>query len=371
MNKYYIVIAATLISLTLATPSFADFKWVYGGDLLETFDDNVTSAHVDEKSDAITKATLAGGFTYTNPTDNLNFITRITQQLFAQHSSFNNTSEEVGLQGGKQLSEYDMISVTNQFKHEEDPSSFEDAFGRTSGRSSSYKNKFDITYARELTKQWNFKTIYRQDNDSYSRDDISDSIQYAPGILSEYALDSANFVGLGYDYAQRNFDRGGDVKAHNVYGSYRHFFTEQWSIDIKPGVTHITSVDGSSFTKPRYTIGLNNDLDERTKVNINFTQEYAAGSFQQDVFNNWRLAASLFRQLLAKLTTSLSVFYGQGTYEGSNIDEDLSGADISLQYLLTKNASLYTGYNFQNVASNINTREHTRNMLSFGIKVSF
>ncbi|MBI4309435.1 MAG: outer membrane beta-barrel protein [Candidatus Omnitrophica bacterium] len=369
MNTISLVLAVSFLMCWHGL-GHADFKWNLEGDAAESYDDNITFTKDDRLTDAITRISLGGGFTREGKNDKIDFRGRLTENIFARHSSFTNLSQDLALDAVKDLTPSDKIEVHDKFRHAEDPAGFEDNFGRAGGRYSTYTNHLNLSWARQVTRQWTTKFKYLQSNYDFTRSDLSDAAKYSPGISGEYAIDSATQVLMGYDYTRWIFDPGNDTDIHTLSGGLRRYLTNQLYAELKPGVDFINSV-GRDLTKPRYEASLTDDVDENTKLKLTYIKEYAPTAFSQDIFNNWRLSASIFKQLNSRVKTNISAFYGQGRYLSSEIMDKSSGVNLGLEYALNERASAYCGYTYERANSNSDARTYRRNVFTFGIKFAF
>jgi hypothetical protein len=351
--------------------SFADIRWNWEGEVAEIYDDNVTFSKTDKISDEITKLSLMGGFTQESKTSRVELNARLTGNIFAEHPTFNYLSQDITLDAVKELSPYDQISAHEKFNHSEDPVSFENAFGRTNGRYSLYSNNLALEYARQMSQKLTTRLRYTQINNIFTRESLNDSMGFSPELITEYTIDSATITSLGYKYTYWDFESGSDANIHTLYGGLRRFLTRQLYLDIKPGVNFINSFDGRNISKPRFEVGLTDDVDENTSLNLTYIKEYSVTPYFQEIFDNWRLIASAAKELNARLKLTLSAFYGKGRYIGSGISDRLSGANIGLEYALTKRTSVYCKYTYQRSNSNTDTHSYTRNMAMLGIRVAF
>ncbi len=371
INTSNLRIAAVLFMLFFPGKSFADFKWSLGGALSETYDDNVTYEKERKIESALTRLTLGGGFTKQEKNNQIVFKTSLTGNMYTPKSSYNNLSETADLDVVKDFSPYDRVSLSESFRHADDPRSFEDAFGQNSGRYSRYTNNIGVKYARILTKQLTVTLKYGQSNVFYSRKDLSNTVQFTPGLSAEYAINSANIILGSYDYVQSSYENGGKVRVNSFSGGLRHFFTEQWYLDLMPGVSLINAYDGPGSVKPRYSAVLTHDVDENTSLKLTYTQEYAANTYSQNVFNSYRWVLSGVKQLTARLSSNISAFYGQGEYQSTGIDDKLSGLSAGLGYAMTEKITLTLNYSYERTESNTDSRDYVRNMVSLGSRFAF
>jgi len=350
---------------------FRDIDMDIRAGLSETYDDNITSVHENEKEDFITNLSFGLGAKYEGKTRSLELAANIIQQLFANYDNFNNTSQDVTLSFRQELSKYDRISLKDVFTHTYEPRSFEDAFGRATGRYSYYRNKLNLAYTKDIAKQLSVTARYANEIDEISREDLSDSSLNKAGLEATYFPSSATILMFSYDFSERDFDPGDNATTHTIAGGLRHYLTSQLYFDGRAGLDLINSYDQQDYTKPLIQASLTNDIDENTRAGISFAREYYTNAYSEDLFDYWHASASLRKQLFKRLGCSLSAFYGEGEYIAAGLTDKLRGASIGFTYDLRKNLKGTLNYSYSNVDSTINTREYTRNSVLVGIKAEF
>jgi hypothetical protein len=341
------------------------------GSVRETYDDNITYAQSDPKDDFITSVILGIGAHYEEKTRNFKLSGDISRNFFADNSNFNNTSEDIRFDFGQEFSKYDRISLQDTFSHATEPRSFEDALGRTSGRYSTYSNRFNAAYTRELTRQLSVITRYAHETNQYSRKDLKHSALDSIGLETDYAFSSMTIALLSYDFAKRQFERGAHAYTQTVTGGLRQYLTSRLYLDAKAGMNFIRSYNDTRFSRPLFSASLTNDIDENTSANIALKKEYYTRSYESDIFNYWESSGMLTRRLLERLGVSLSGFYGQGEYISFKIKDKVKGAAISLPYDVVKDAKLTLGYSYSHTTSNVTSREYKKNTVSLGLTMDF
>ncbi len=152
------------------------------GSLSEAFDDNVTFANANERSDFITNLLLGIRMDYQGRTEAFNISGSLKQQIFAKESDFNNISQKMDASYQKELDKYNRITINNRFNRQENPSSFEDDFGRRSGRYAYYRNSFDIEYERNFSKRVTAKGRYGNQLFGASDNSITNSFENNVGF---------------------------------------------------------------------------------------------------------------------------------------------------------------------------------------------
>ncbi len=367
----FLVLGLFLFNSSGYAINLSDIKLTPRVSIFEVYDDNITSASTNTKEDFITTVNLGLDLDFLGKTEKLTLSGTLTQQLFSKESDFNNTSESISASFDKEFSKYDRISIKDTFTHSQDPSSFEDEFGRTSGKYSYYRNRVNLSYTKDINK--NLSLIMKYANEYYNdtRASSADSYYNSLGLEADYYLNSSLVLLSEYNFSIRKFDPGNDSTTNNLTAGIRKFFTPQIYLDAKAGIDFIDTFSGKNLTKPEYILILTDEIDETTVGRISFTKSYSTNSSTADIFDNWRITATYSKQLLQRLTAFLDAFYGKGTYETLAIEDTLKGASIGFSYDLTKNSKFVTKYSYSETSSNIATREYTKNMIYVGMDVAF
>lgn len=336
-----------------------------------SFDDNVTFVKDNKKSDNVTNLKLGLGAKQEQKTYRLNIEGNIAQHLFADNSSFNNNSQDVNIDFRKEISRYDRISVGNRFVHSEEPRSFEDDFGRTSGRYSYYRNTFNTEYIKDISKHISIQGHYGNENYSASRESIRDSLLHRVGADAIYIQSSATAFLMGYDFTTRHLEDIGSADVHTLSTGLRHSLTKQLYLDARAGVSFVEAFDGSNASEPSVIVALTNDFSETDSASLSYSQTSMPSSFSADIFDSWRVAASVARQLLERLRMTMSVFFGEGDFEALGLTDKQTGVNARLHYDVSKDAVAFLAYTFSQIDSNIDTRSYARNLVELGVRVAF
>ncbi len=337
----------------------------------ETYNDNITYVESGQKSDFITSLDVGINAKYEERTRSLNLAANLSRDFFERYTNFDNTYEDLSLSLGQEFSKYSRVSLKDTFSHSEEPRSFEEEFGRAGGRYAIYRNRFDIGYSRELTRQFSLLARYGNETNQYTRKDLSDSVSNTIGLESDYALSSMTVVFLSYDSARRNFDPGADASTQAVACGIRQYLNSRLFLDTKAGVNFVKAYNNQRYYKPLFYAALINDIDENTSTRVSFKKEYYANAYSSDIFNYWELSIAFTRRLSERLSGSISCFYGQGKYITFGIKDKLSGLDMGISYDLSKNVLARLNYAYSETESNTQSREYTKNTVSAGLRVDF
>ncbi len=339
--------------------------------LSEAYDDNITFASTNQKNDLITGLNLGLDAKYEGKNRSLALSTDVSHQIFDTYTNFNNTSENISLTYQQEFSKYARLSLKDSFTHSQEPRTFEDEFGRTTGRYSYYRNNVSLEYTRDVTKQ--LSLIGRFANEIYdpSRSDLSRSILFKLGVEADYAFNSQTIVYAVYEFSRRSFELGRDAVFNIVGAGVRKYFTSQLYADLRTGMNFINSFNNRDYSKPFYQLSLTDELDNNSRLTFSLIKEYTVNAYTEDLFNSWQSSVSFSRQLLQRLSANLSAFYGEGEYTNQGIKDKLRGVGINLAYDLLHNVKLNSGYSYSKTTSNFSSRDYTRNYVSAGLRVDF
>jgi len=372
-NLFIFFLAALLIVSAGKAYSF-DYKGIdlkLRASVSEIYDDNITFVHENEKEDFITNLSFGLGVKYEGKTRSLELTANIFQQFFADYDNFNNTSEDLTLNFQQEFSRYDRISLRDVFTHTYEPRSFEEAFGITRGRYSYYRNRFNLAYTKDISRQFSISARYASEIDEVSREDLSDSSLNRVGLDATYFPTSATILMFSYDFSRRDFDPGGNATIHTIAPGLRHYFTRQLYFDGKAGIDFINSYNDKNYAKPLIQASVINDIDENSRVSISFTRRYYTNAYTQDLFDYWQTSGTFTRRLFKRLGCSLSGFYGEGEYITTNIADKLRGVSVGFTYDLSKKLKGNLRYTYSDVDSTIDTREYTKNKIFLGLAMEF
>lgn len=337
----------------------------------EAYDDNITSAGENKKGDFVTSLALGLDVKDEGKTRSLKLSGNIRQQVFAQKHSYNNISQGLSLSFRNEFSKYDRITLKNAFSHTYEPRSFKEAFGRTSGRYSYYRNRFNLDYTRDISRQLSLSVSYANELNEISGKDLNDSYLNRLGFEADYFFSSATVFLFSYEFAGRNFNSGEDASTHTIAAGIKHYLSRQFYFDGKTGVDFVDSYSGRNYTKPIISISLADEIDENTRAAISFTKEYSANSYRENLFSYRQISAFFTRRLLERLGCSFSGFYGRGEYTSSNITDKLRGVSVGFSYDLRKNLKGKLTYTYSKTDSTPASREYTKNVVSAGLSAEF
>ncbi|MCF6158936.1 MAG: hypothetical protein E3K32_10270 [wastewater metagenome] len=343
----------------------------------ETYDDNITFSETDEEEDFVTDISFAVGVSYEGKRNTFGLVGNISSQIFAKNSEFNHVAEDVDLKFMHEFSEQDRINVKNSFYHSEAPLFFRDdffdeQFQRTDGRFDHYRNRLDIDYQKDISKQITGTIWYGNNINAFSGVDIAASYTNEAGIEADYLLSSLTQFSLSYDFRNIQFENDEDATINTVTAGVRQYITKKIYFDGAVGLDFIDSFeDGEEFTRPLYAASFVYEVSDRTEATVSFTKRDETNPYVSDVFHQWRTSVGFKRQLSERLKCALSAFYGDGEYVFSNFEREFLGGRATLGYDITKNLSGNFTYAYSDLNSNISTAEYEKNTVFLGLVAEF
>ncbi len=335
------------------------------------YDDNVTLAETDPEEDVVNNLRAGLGLKHIGKTHSLALEGGITQQLYSDNDDFNNLSQDLKLEANKDLTEYDRFKITESFIHAEEPTSFEDAFGRTAGRYSSYKNRLSVVREHDFSKQYSGELHYHNALNFYSRDDINDSVLHRFGGGTTYTHSSkTSFQGV-YDLTYHHFLKQPDVIINSLTPGLRYYLTPQLFADFKAGVDLIDSFDDRFYARPLFSFELANQADENTELSLKFDQRHITSASRLDLFDSWRTSLRFNRKMSERTEAFLNGFYGEGEYINLDIKEVLQGVGTGITYALNRSLKATLQYSYTNSDSDDNSDDYHRNYSSLALALIF
>ncbi|MDD5736877.1 MAG: outer membrane beta-barrel protein [Candidatus Omnitrophica bacterium] len=339
--------------------------------IYETYDDNVTYVKENKISDYITKPSVGATMIYEGKTTSLMVDGNYYHEFYADNSGFDNNGGDVTAELNSELSKYDRISLRDSFSKTYEPRSFEDQFGFVGGRYSSTRNRVDFGYARDVSQHFGLSTRYSNEYNTYSRDDIAKSFLNSGGVEGAYIVSSDFTIFSAYDYSRRDFDKGPHATTNTWTGGFRKFLTKQLYIDASTGVDFIKSYNGKDYTKPFGLISITDDISDRTNAILLFSKRYNTISYNEDIFDQWQVSASLNHEITQKLKGTVSAFYGRGKYVNSGQEDDFVGSSAALEYEINDKWKARAAYSYTKQDSTWILSEYRKNTVTLGLLAEF
>ncbi|MFA5320512.1 MAG: outer membrane beta-barrel protein [Candidatus Omnitrophota bacterium] len=366
-------LAIQAIFFVLSSQAYAykigDLQVGLTGGLQQVYDDNITYAESNKRADYSTTASLGIRALAEGKLRSAGFTGNFAFSHFHRYSRYDNHSQDFSVFYNQELDKYNRFRVSDSFSHDYEPRSFEDAFGRSSGRYSIYNNRFKFDYSKDFTRRFAGIFEYANNNTHYSRADLTDSNLNTLGFTGQYAINSKLLALGSYAYSRRGFEGGGFTAGNLLTAGLRNYFTSRLYLDAVTGLNFLRDITGKRYNKPVFSLLLTDVLDEVSTTRCGFRREYNSVSYQEDLFNYWEFFADFSRRLTARLGYTFSGFYGQGEYLNNSIKDTLKGASCGLTYDLTQRWKGDLTYSYSITDSNEASREYRKNTVIFGLRM--
>jgi hypothetical protein len=349
---------------------FAEAEFKPSVAITGAYDDNVSYAPRDEKSDFITKIIPGISAKYDAKDFQWDMYADIARETFARNSKFDNTSEHIGLNASAELSKHERINLSEKFAHTYEPANFEQAFARTLGRYSYYTNDISVEYVRDLTRQMSVHTTYSNELDLVSNTGMSDAVLNKLAVQLDYVFSSTTTYSTEVMFARRDFDPGSHINQLRWDAAMTYNFTKLTYVKFTAGLDDF-STQSKDYARPVFIAAFDHQINRNADAGISLTKQYELNSYSQELFDCWRADSFMNYHFTDKLTGRLNAYFGQGTYVQSRIDEKFIGSEVLFQYELAKNTKIDCTYAYTQNSSNDADREYTKNRVSCGFKREF
>jgi len=347
---------------------YKDFDIAIQGSIGEMYDDNLTYVKYDKKGDFITTLGFVLDARYEGKRRALQFTGTINQLFNTKFKDIKNSSENLTFNFNNEFSKYDRVSLTDTFSHTQSPATFEEEFGRIRSRYNSYSNNIALNYSKDISEQFTLVTRYTNSLNRISGEGAQTS--YRDNRLSfevDYTHSIATIFFLSYDFFKNNFN----IFTHTFTAGMKRYITRRLYLDGRAGVDVTTFSDNNKSTQQRFDVSITDEIDENTTTRLSFIRRGQATSEVGDVFRNWQITGGISRDLLKRLSGSLSGFYGQGRFVSTDITDTLLGATFSLNYVFNERLQGNLQYSYSNLDSTDETRGYTKSTMFLGLTVTF
>lgn len=369
-----LILTGVVITLCTAQASAYTYRGVdakISATAVEAYDDNVTYVKDNTKRDLVTNLTLGGDFGYETKNGIVRWAANMYNQIFGKYTEFNTISGDANASITTDITRRDRIVIGDVFSYTYEPRSFEQAFGITPGRYSYFRNRLEVGYTHNLTKQWDISGRYAYAIDLPSRSEISASYLNTGGVQADYTYSSSTLLSASYDFSFRIFSPGKDAATHTVAGGARQYLTKQFYLEGKAGFDAIRSYTHKLYVRPLISASATSEMNERTRAVCAFSKELYTNAYEQDLFDYWQLTGLVALEPLRKLAVSFMGFYGEGTYIVSDITANLFGATTRLVYEFSPTMQGIVSYSYSLADSNDRSREYNKNYVYTGVRFEF
>ena len=216
------------------------------------------------------------------------------------------------------------------------------------------------------------------DNPAAQRNDISAITLYND---FRYQLSPQTVATLTYRYADRNTAGSArDTQNHFIMVGGEHRFSSNSVAIVRAGV-QLRSIDGSTrdYTSPSAEAAVTTRVNQLLSVKAygRLSTEDSSrqvGAAVYDNANTMRLGVTGTYRVSQALSLSSGINYMSLAYEdgtAENRDESLINAFVGFDLQIAENLYLNGSYNFEDLGSDVVSREYDRNRMSIGVRATF
>lgn len=320
----------------------------------ETYNDNIDYNQENEKEDFVTRLRVTAAASYPGKLALLGFTGYMDQSLYAGHNERNAMSGGVVFNFEKDLSKYDRFDVRHEFTKTFEPGSVEDEFGRTVSRSERINNKFTANYSRDLSQNLTGSSQYSYSIDRIPDIDREDTIRNLFSLTSSYAYNAATSFFMSYEFSDARSEDGPKFEANSVLAGVRMNISKALSVNVSAGLDFIDSqIDDVHARGTDEYLKASVTGDFKTgDINLSLVKRKEANVYRQELFDKWEASLALTHDLTPKLNGALSGFWGKGTFQTTNVQENLLGADVTIRHEFSERLSGAFGYQYSRRATN-------------------
>lgn len=374
-HPYIIGVTVTLVGLLTMTfaPAaeavrFSREEWKFTADIKTGFDDNITSDEDNTEADVFSRLAASARWQLQSKITEAWLQAGIRQNVFFGNSDFNNTALSVQGRYAKEPSKYEKIEVANTLTRADEADSFEDEFGRQTGRYTYYDNRFKAGYRREISDDLTVKGDLANRIYLPSRSGLSDSIITRLGLTGEWDAGTHTVLKAFYSLTHNDFNPGTTAWINSVAGGVKRLITQTLAVEAKLGLNLINDFNDDTEAGGLFEIALIDNLNAKTQTLVLFRTESTVNNSTADVFDSWRLQGGFNRELTRQLNGEASAFIGEGEYDALGIKDQLLGARLGVAYEIAEDIDATANYTFSMVDSNSNNRSYTKNVILLGIR---
>lgn len=366
--KLFILIACLVLQKGLA--------WAEKGFIVRSsedlgYDSNVRYSNQDEIGSLIARTTLGFQYFMEDKTQSLDILAQLHHQLYFDHTDFNNFSQDVGVFFKKETSKFHSFAIDDTFTHDQDATSFQDEFGRESGRFDTYINDFLYSDSRQLSPEDALQISYNNEIKEVNHPDLLDSIYNDINLEFDHTWSPKTEVFMTYEFSHSYIDLPANAFIHILAPGFKRYLTSKLFLKAYAGADFVRTYDHESLVRPAYYAALTYNLDETSTFTLGYKKAHITTGYIDDVFDQWRLWLNFEKELFPRLSGYIRTFFGDGEFVRRDINDGFSAVGIGLSYQLNRNLKTTLSYDFSKKDSNVADREYTKNTIFSGFTLGF
>ncbi len=370
------LILLTSYILSSATPILAYYdrdkiKFQTYTKIKTSFDDNISFTKNNKKDDTIITSSVGININYEGKKYSFIINSLLNKNVFLNNTSLTNTSQQAKLNYLYYISKYSTLILQNIYNHAYSPLTLEADFGKYIGRYGYQQNNFYLNYIKDISKHLSIQGMYKNIYYHPAKNDINNSLTHNIGIGLDYMINSATTLKLQYTFEINNFSIDGTSLTHTITAGLRQFITKQAYIDITAGTSIVNPVYGKTNANPNISVAITDDISKTDSIIFIYNKTALPNAFSSDIFDSWKITAKINSRLTDKVSMNAGIFYGEGVFTKNNTKDHQTGANIKINYTLTRKITGFIAYTYKAIHSNNDSREYTRNLIELGIQVIF
>jgi hypothetical protein len=319
----------------------------------------------------IARTTLGLQYYLEDKTQSLDILGQLHHQYYFDHTEFNNFSQDIGAFYKKQTSEFHTFGVEDTFTHDQDATTFEDEFGRESGRFDTYINDFSYTDSRQLTPENLLRVSYSNEIKEVDHPDLLDSVENNINIEINQVWSPKTEVFLTYDFLHSYIDLPDNAFLHILAPGLKRYLSPKVFLKTYAGLNFVQTYDGENLVRPAYFAELTYTLDETSTVILSYKKAHVTTGYIDDVFDQWRTSLEFKKELSERLSGYIKTFTGAGEFVRRDINDEFSAIGTGVSYLVSRNVRANLSFEYSNKNSNVVEREYTKSTIFAGFTVGF
>jgi hypothetical protein len=344
------------------------------------YDDNIAHESSDQKiyKDYFSKLGLGLGLHLEGKNRSAHLIGNMWHTFYKDLGDFDETAGDVKVAYIDEISRYDTFKFRNLYYQTFKAGSIEDELGRVRGRYKQLTNDLQLSYKRELGPNLSATASYCN---VYVKSDVSNdssikSYNNSFTLESEYTYSQATSLTSFYEFSKTDYDGiESDIGIHTIAAGLRRFITQQLFVDGLAGVSFVErTIDKMNYSGTGgYIKLLMTSQLKNAQIRLSVEKSMDANVVRDELLDSWRLSGSVTMQLLKRLSSTMVLFYGNGSYDSLDITEELWGSDIGFKYNFTDRlySNLHYTHSEKDVTEPGDDYNYKRNSFTLGFNIVF
>jgi hypothetical protein len=370
----FIILVLTLsLSFIGERGQAAEKKFVNTVSLIEKYDDNAFTSGFRRKEDLVTTLQGQTNLTYITELSQVRLNYSILREFFMDNPELDNTSHIGTFSLDHQLTPFlqatirDTLSITEEVEPEADPRGLR--FASTRSRSRRRSNNFTLSLEPKLSNRISALIDYTNAFTDVDISEEADEKQNSYGFILRYLTDTerSNIANLSYRFSVYKYDENrrfrdtrfrptDNFQTHALTLGYIHHFSPTLAVDIKGGVSFLSSDDPEEDDGANLVWSINLDKTwQKLHLQFNYNQDVASGGGRGRSTREKTWSGTLDYEITPKIGLNLQATYSQHDFSGSrstysyedrNEDETYWSGRCSIHYQIFTWWSAQAAYHY-------------------------